>query len=134
MTERERNRELAERAFAAFAAEDVDAVSALLDPEIKVVISDQLANSGTWYGVEGFWKSVAGWLDAWDEYSIEVRVIDTPDDHHVVAETLQSATGRASGVPVELTTYFLFEVHDGIATRYELHASREAAMAAIPPH
>ena len=35
---------------------------------------------------------------------------------------------------MELTTYFLFEVHDGLSTRYELHASREDAMATIAQH
>jgi len=134
MSERERNRELIERAFEAFENGDVEAVNAGLDPEIEVVISDQLANSGRWVGVDGFWESVSSWLEAWDEYRIEVRSIETPDDHHVLVEALQTATGRSSGVPVELATYFVFEVHDGISTRYELHASREDALAAIAPH
>ena len=62
-----------------------------------------------------------------------MRSIETPDEHHVLVEAQQTATGRASGVPVELLTYFLFEVHDEVSTRYELHASREDAIAAIRP-
>jgi ketosteroid isomerase-like protein len=131
MSERSRNRALVERAFAAFQSGDVAGVNALLDPAIEVVISDQLANSGTWSGIDGFWESVSSWLEAWDEYTIDLRSIDTPDDHHVIAETFQTATGRASGVPVELTTYFLFEVREGRAARYELHPSRDAAIAAM---
>ena len=134
MSERDRNRALVTEAFEAFQRGDVEAVNAGLDPEIEVVISDELANSGEWAGVEGFWKSISSWLEAWDHYEIEVRSIDTPDDHHVIVEALQTASGRASGVPVDLTTYFVFEVHDGISTRYELHASRDAAMAAIAAH
>ena len=134
MSERDRNRALVTEAFEAFQRGDVEAVNAGLDPEIEVMISDELANSGEWVGVEGFWKSISSWLEAWDDYEIEVRSIDTPDDHHVIVEALQTATGRASGVPVDLTTYFVFEVHDGISTRYELHASRDAAMAAIAAH
>jgi ketosteroid isomerase-like protein len=134
MSERERNRELVERAFEAFESGDVEAVNAGLDPEIEVVISDELANSGRWTGIEGFWESVSSWLEAWDKYRIEVNSVEAPDDHHVLVEARQTATGRSSGVPVELTAYFVFEVHDGISTRYELHASREAAMAAIAAH
>ena len=130
MSERDRNRELVAEAFAAFQRGDVDAVNAGLDPEIEVVISDQLANSGRWTGVDGFWESISTWLEAFDNYELEVRSIDTPDDHHVIVEALQTATGRSSGVPVDLTTYFLLEVHDGISTRHEIHASREDAMAA----
>jgi ketosteroid isomerase-like protein len=134
MSERDRNRAFVAEAFTAFQRGDVEAVNAGLDPEIEVVISDQLANSGRWTGVEGFWKSISSWLEAFDDYEIEVLAIDTPDDHHVIVEALQTATGRSSGVPVDLTTYFLFEIHDGVSTRYELHASRDAAMAAVAPH
>ena len=134
MSERERHRELAAEAFAAFQRGDLEAVNAGLDPEIEVVISDELANSGRWKGVDGFWESISSWLEAWDDYELEVRSIDTPDDHHVLVEALQTAKGRASGVPVDLTTYFMLEVHDGKSTRHEIHASREAAVAAIASH
>jgi ketosteroid isomerase-like protein len=134
MSERDQNRERVAESFAAFQRGDVDAVNAGLDPNIEVVISGQLANSGTWTGIDGFWKSISSWLEAFDDYEIEVLGIDTPDDHHVIVEALQTATGRASGVPVNLTTYFVFEIHDGISTRYELHASRDAAMAAVRSH
>src|SRR5919108_496498 len=106
MSERERNRELVASAFDAFQRGDVEAVNAALDPEIEVVISDRLANSGTWRGVDGFWESVSSWLEAWDEFRIQVQSVDTPDDDHVIVEARQTATGRSSGVPVELTTYF----------------------------
>ncbi|HYU60138.1 MAG TPA: nuclear transport factor 2 family protein [Solirubrobacterales bacterium] len=134
MSERERNRGAVAAAFEAFQHGDVEAVNAGLDPEIEVVISDRLANSGTWSGIEGFWESVSSWLEAWDEYRIDVESIETPDDEHVVVEARQTATGRSSGVPVELTTYFVFWVDDGISKRYELHASREDAIAAIARH
>ena len=134
MSERERNRELAARAFDAFQRGDVEAVNSALDPEIEVVIADGLANAGTWHGIDGFWESVATWLEAFDDYKVEVQGIETPDDDHVIVEARQTAKGRASGVPVELTTYFLFEMREGISTRYELHASRDDAMAAIAQH
>jgi ketosteroid isomerase-like protein len=132
MSDRDRNRALVEKAFDAFARRDVEAINALLDPEIKVMISDQLGQSGSWSGIDGFWESLAGWLEAFDEdYRTEVLAIDTPDDAHVIVEARQMGRGRASGVPVELVTYFMFEIRDGRATRYELHASREDAEAAI---
>jgi ketosteroid isomerase-like protein len=134
MSERARNTELVERAFAAFRTGDVDTVNSFLDPGVEVVISDRLANSGRWSGVDGFWESIGGWLEAWDEWNIELRGTETPDDRHVIAETLQTATGRASGVPVELTAFFLFELRDGRAIRHELHPSRDDALAAVAPH
>jgi ketosteroid isomerase-like protein len=134
MSEREQNRELTARAIGAFKRGDVEAVNAALDPEIEVKIADDLANAGTWNGIDGFWKSISSWLEAFDDdYNLDVQAIETPDDHHVIVEAHQTARGRLSGVPVELTTYFLFEVRDGISTRFEIHASRDAAMAAVRP-
>ena len=132
MSEQDRNREIAVKAFDAFGRRDVEALNALLDPEIEVFISDQLGASGTWSGIDGFWESLSGWLEAFDDdYRIELLSIDTPDDKHVIVEARQFARGRSSGVPVELVTYFMFELRDGRAVRYELHASREDAHAAI---
>jgi len=134
MSERGRNREMVATAFDAFRRGDVDAVNAHLDPDIEVRIADDLANSGTWKGIDGFWESVSSWLEAFDDYSVEVESIETPDDDHVIVAAHQTAKGRSSGVPVELTTYFLFEVHDGLSSRQEIHASRDGAMAAIARH
>ena len=134
MSERERNRELVATAFDAFQRGDVEAVNAHLDPDIDVRIAGDLANAGAWKGIDGFWESISSWLEAFDDYSVEVESIETPDDDHVIVAAHQTAKGRSSGVPVELTTYFLFEVHDGISTRYEIHGSRDGAVAAIGPH
>ena len=131
MSERDRNHELTARAFEAFQRGDVEAVNAALDPEIDVKIADELANAGTWKGIDGFWESISSWLEAFDDFRVDVESIETPDDDHVIVEAHQTAKGRASGVPVELTTYMLFEVRDGISKRYEIHASRDSAMAAI---
>jgi ketosteroid isomerase-like protein len=131
MTDPRRNVELVRGAFAAFERGDVEAINRLLDPGVEVSISHELANAGTWSGVEGFWTSIGSWLEAWDEYRIELRDLDTPDDRNVIAEAHQTAIGRASGVPVELTTFFLFEIRDELCTRYGLYATREAALAAI---
>jgi ketosteroid isomerase-like protein len=131
MSRQDENIALVREAFAAFESGDVEAVNRLLDPGVEVSISQELANAGTWSGIEGFWTSIASWMEAWDEYRIELRGFDTPDDRNVIAETHQIATGRTSGVPVELTTFFLFEIRDGLCTRYALYASREAALAAI---
>ena len=93
MSERERNRELAARAFDAFERGDVEDVNSALDPEIEVVIADGLANAGTWHGIDGFWESVSTWLEAFDDYNIEVQGIETPDDDHVIVEARQTAKG-----------------------------------------
>ena|SRR5688572_17169711 len=133
MSKQEENRALVEEAYAAFERGDVETINRFLDPNIEVTISDELMNAGTWHGIDGFWQSVTSWLEAFDNYSVAVHSVDTPDDHHAIVEAHQTATGSASGVPVELTTYFVYRIEDRRAVRYELHATRGAAMAAIRP-
>jgi ketosteroid isomerase-like protein len=134
MSERERSRDLVERAFKAFQDGDVGGLNALLDPGIRVLISDRMANAGRSSGIDGFWETIGRWLEAWDEYRIELRGIETPDNRHAIAKTLQTATGRSSGVPVTLTAHMLFEFRDGLAVRFELHPSRDDALASVAPH
>jgi ketosteroid isomerase-like protein len=133
MGRQEENRALVEEAYAAFERGDVETINRFLDPQIEVMISDELMNAGTWSGIDGFWQSVSSWLEAFGDYSVEVQSVDTPDDHHAIVEARQTATGKASGVPVELTTYFVYRIEDQRAVRYELHATRDDAMAAIRP-
>ena len=131
MSSREQNIELVRAAFEAFERGDVEAINELLDPAVEVHISDSLMNAGTWSGIDGFWESVAGWLEAWDDYRLEVRSVEAIDERAVLAEGYQSGTGRASGVPVEMVAYWLFVISDGRCARYELHATREGALSAL---
>ncbi len=54
-----------------------------------------------------------------------------PDEHHVIAEVHQEAVGAGSGVPVEMTLYYLFEIRNGRAVRLHMYPDREAALCAV---
>src|SRR5918994_431188 len=78
-----------------------------------------------WRGREGFVEFVRTWTEDFEDWSIQVeRWIDAGDDR-VVALTHQSATGKGSGVPVELKTGQVSELEDGRiirTTSYLTHA------------
>jgi ketosteroid isomerase-like protein len=128
---RERNAELFRDANDAWNRRDVAAVVAFLDPEVESHVSGDLMNAGTWRGIEGFGEMAASWEEVWGELDYEIVRTETPDDAHVIAEVHQTARGAQSGVPVELTVFFLAELIDGRAVRFHIYADRDAAMAAI---
>jgi ketosteroid isomerase-like protein len=68
-------------------------------------------------GRDGFLAFMRIWTEDFEGWSIEYeRLIHAPDNH-VVALTRQSATGRGSGVPVELHFGVVFEIEDGRVIR-----------------
>jgi hypothetical protein len=132
MSRRKRNAQLFREATDAWNRRDVEAVLEFLHPSVETHVAVALANTGTWHGIEGFGEMAAGWEEVWGELNYEVVATETPDDSHVIAEVHQTATGVHSGVPVELTTFYLAEIsEDERALRLHIYPDRESAVAAI---
>jgi len=131
MADRERNTALAREGVAAFNRGDAEAVAALLHPEVETHISPAMVNPGTWHGHDGFREGIGAWADAWDDLHFEVLDTEAVDDRHVLVHVHQSAVGPESGVPVEMDAVLLFEIDEGLARRFHVHADRESAQAAI---
>jgi ketosteroid isomerase-like protein len=131
VSERERNLELVRSAFAAFDAGDVSGVLATLHPEVECHVSPRMMNAGTWHGVDGYTEMAAAWFEAFEDLRYEIVELEAPDDRHVLVTANQTATGRGSGVPVEMDVVFMLEVEDGRARRFHIYPDREAAFAAI---
>jgi ketosteroid isomerase-like protein len=72
---------------------------------------------GTYRGREGFLEFMRLWTGEFEGWSIELdEVIDAGDDR-VVAMYRQTATGKASGVPVELHQGAIHDLEDGRVVR-----------------
>ena len=79
---------------------------------------------------EGFVEFVRAWTEDFEDWSIRVeRRIDAGDDR-VVALTHQSATGKGSGVPVELKVGQVYELEDGRIARVRNYLKGDALEAA----
>jgi ketosteroid isomerase-like protein len=126
-----RNAEILRRGFDAFQAgiERGDP-GAGLDPEafaddFEWIVPEPLDGRSVWRGREGFLEFTRTWTEQFEDWSIRVeRVIDAGEDR-VVALTHQTATGKESGVPVELNLGQVWEQEDGRwirVTNYPSHA------------
>jgi ketosteroid isomerase-like protein len=118
-------------AFGAFEARDVEGLAGFLHPEVESRVLPPLLNTGTWRGYAGFVEMTGEWESAFGEIRYDERGIEAIDDRNVLVTVHQTATGAGSGVPVELDVVFLIAFKDDRAIRFEIHADRDSALAAI---
>jgi ketosteroid isomerase-like protein len=89
-----------------------------LDPEafaedFEWIVPTPLDGRSVWHGREGFIEFTRLWTEQFEHWSIWIeRVIDAGEDR-VVVLTRQSATGKGSGVPVELSLGQVWELEAG---------------------
>jgi uncharacterized protein len=114
----------------AFERGDVPAFLELLDPEVEIYSTPELANPGTFHGREGYLRWSSEWFDAWDDFRVEIESAEAVGERHVVAQVRQLGRGKGSGVEVEMRAAYMWELRDGRAVRMQLHAGREEAVAA----
>jgi ketosteroid isomerase-like protein len=124
---REENLALVRAAIDAYNRGDIEYILETLDPEIEVYAEPGLVNAGTYRGIDGFKTWVTEWTDAWESFRNDIHRIETIGDHHVLAEVDQFARGAGSGVEVEMRLVYMFEEHDGRASRLHLYRDWDAA-------
>ena len=122
------NVEIAQRLFEEFQAGLVRGdPGAWFDPEavaadFEWIVPTPLDGRSVWRGREGFVEFMRTWTEQFADWSMRVeRWIDAGEDR-VVALTRQSATGKGSGVPVELN----------LGQVWEFEAGRVARVAGLP--
>jgi ketosteroid isomerase-like protein len=128
MTEQERNVAFVREGLEAFERGDLEAVLAMLDPEIEVYAPPEVGNPGTYHGPEGFVEWTVGWFEAWEDFTNEPQRIEPVGRRHVVVEVLQRARGRGSGLPLERHAAFMWEGRDGRAVAVHLYPTIEEAI------
>ncbi len=83
----------------------------------------------TYPGIEGAREFLAAWLDAWEEWRIELeQLLDAGDD--VVAIVRQRGRSKATGLPVDMHFAQLWTLRDGKQIRMRMYADPDAALRA----
>ncbi len=123
--------DLARQGLEAFNRGDADAVLGLLSPDVEVHSVAEMGEEGTYRGREGYLEWTRIWLDAWDEFRIEVAEVEEVDEENILVHSVQHGRGKGSGVEVSQEGVYLFTVRDGLLVRLHLYATREQALEAI---
>lgn len=131
MSDRAENEQLIRDGIEAFNAGEMAALAEIFDERLESRVGPGLANAGTWRGREGFAEMITTWGEAFESQRNTIIRFTHPDEHHVIVEVHQAAVGAVSGVPVEMTLFYLFEIRDGRGVRLHLYPDHEAALAAV---
>jgi ketosteroid isomerase-like protein len=109
---------------------DWPASAELFDPDFETVFSGTaFPDPGSYRGARSTLAAWQRWLDAWEEFSLELEEA-VPAEGRVVALNRLRGRGKASGVAVDAEVGCIFEFKDGRITRMvfcDRHAALEAA-------
>jgi ketosteroid isomerase-like protein len=85
----------------------------------------------TYEGIEGTRKFMRDWLEAWDEWSLDVVELHDAGDDKVVAIMRQRGRSKTTGLTVDMTFGQVWTVRDGKEARMEMYADPAEALEAV---
>ena len=84
----------------------------------------------TYEGVEGARVFLRDWLEAWDDWELEVEAFHDAGDK-VVAIVRQRGQSKTSGLPVDMAFGQVWTVRGGKSARMEMYADPVQALKAV---
>jgi ketosteroid isomerase-like protein len=86
-------------------------------------------------GAEGARTFLREWVDAWDEWALEIDALHDAGDK-VVAFLRQHGRSKAAGMPVEMVFAQVWTLRDGKEARMDMYSDPAEALeaAGIPKH
>jgi ketosteroid isomerase-like protein len=118
------------RGYEAWNRGEIEAVVALVDPEIEWSPGEDAPEAGRFTGRDGFTAFIASWSQSFDDFRLEPEEITVAGDRAIV-ELRQSGRGRGSGVELDIRTVHVWTIRDGIAVEWEAYRNRDQALRAI---
>lgn len=123
------NVDVIQRLYAAFWNRDMDAMLALLSPDIEVHQSSELPWGGEYKGHEGFKKFIKQLTGHITPSLSFERFIDSGD--HVVAIGRTHGDVVHNGKPFDVPVVHVWEVRDGKVMRFHPHIDNAVMLTAI---
>jgi ketosteroid isomerase-like protein len=84
----------------------------------------------TYEGVEGARVFLRDWLEAWDDWELEVEALHDAGDK-VVVILRQRGQSKTSGLPVNMAFGQVWTIRDGKSARMEMYADPVEALEAV---
>jgi ketosteroid isomerase-like protein len=122
--------EVVKAAFAAFAARDLDAVLALVDPELELiaVTGEQAGRTGPYRGHDGLRQYFRDVASVWEELHLTPREFREEGGAILVTGKVSA---RSRSRTVTGSTGWVWRVRDGKVTYVRVYASAADAIAAL---
>ena len=101
-----------------------------LDPQVLFIVRPPLAEPAVRVGPEGIGNYMRDFLRQWMGYVIEAKKLKAIGDT-VLASTVWRATGRESGIPMEVPFFMLFTFRGHKIVRLESIVDEREALEAV---
>jgi ketosteroid isomerase-like protein len=122
------NLDVARRGFEAVNSGNLEAMLDLVADDVVADVPSGYANADSYRGKDEFSRMLEQWLEPWSEFHAEpLEFIEEGDA--IVVPVHQSATGRESGIEVDMTLAYLIRVRDGRLVQWRLCADADEALA-----
>jgi ketosteroid isomerase-like protein len=119
--------EVVRAAFEQFSRGDFSAY-ALFPDDFELVVAREMPDAGTYRG-----ETARRWMDTWTE-SFERLTLDPVEfrdaGNKVMVEFIQRGSPKGGATPVELRSWSVSNMRDGLVARLELFLSRDDALEA----
>ena len=101
----------------------------LVAEDVVYVSPPTMPGGRTYHGHEGVLQWVVDWRAEWADYELEIERVEDLGDQVMTAER-NKATGKRSGVEVDMRTFSLWSFRDGKVIRWQGFPTEEAALEA----
>ena len=99
----------------------------LVAEDVVYVAPPTMPGGRTYHGHEGVLQWVVDWRAEWADYELEIERVEDLGDQVMTAER-NKATGKRSGVEVDMRTFSLWSFRDGKVIRWQGFPTEEAAL------
>jgi ketosteroid isomerase-like protein len=104
-----------------------DEIAELLDPAVRLDLSERVFNPAVYEGYEGLMRWRADIGDVWESYRTEPEELFDGDEV-VVVFTRERGRGKSSGVEVDRHIAFLCRLRAGRVSEIRLYRDRQQAL------
>ncbi len=99
----------------------------LLAEDVVYVAPATMPGGQTYHGHQGVLQWVVDWRAEWADYELEIERVEDLGDRVMTVER-NKATGKRSGVEVDMRTFSLWSFRDGKVIRWQGFPTEEAAL------
>lgn len=123
--------EIIRRGYAHYAATG-EFLEEIVDPDIVWNMSTFRGwpERQTYPGLDGAKQFMTDWLEAWEDWEIELEELHDAGDR-VVAIVRQRGRSKATGLSIDMRFAQVWTLRDGLETRMDMYAEPDEALRAV---
>jgi ketosteroid isomerase-like protein len=120
--------ELTPQLIDAYRRVDLDWLLEHTDPGVEIVQLQELPDSRSYSGRDGFIEALLDWPRQWDDFRMEPRRIFAADDEHLLIVAIHRGRPHSMDIDVEAEIVFLMRWEAGRMTSWDMFLTVDEAL------